>query len=283
MSERRDAEERPPPGERLQAQDALGPELTTADGSTAFTRSQNALRTLLERCPFGVFVSDAVRVMYANPRLSEITGYGCDELLRIRSPIEVLIAPEDRDRLQVLAQRRLRGEAVEARYACRGLRRGGAVVWWELSMSLVRWEECPALLGIVQDIDARKRMEDELREAHGAWRALLDVSTEAAALCDPQGHLLAWNEAMMRSLGSPEQDLRGADVLSFLPPPVAARRRRWLQQVVRQRQPMHVVDEREDRAFEHRLYPILDEEGAVSQIAIYARGVTAQRAAEQAA
>ena len=68
-------------------------------------------------------------------------------------------------------------------------------------MSPVRWEGRPALLGIVEDIGERKRIEGELRAAHGAWRALLDASTEVAALCDTEGRLLAWNAALARSLG----------------------------------------------------------------------------------
>lgn len=124
-------------------------------------------QALLERCPFGVFISDAVRVTYANRLLCEITGYRRDELLRIRSPFQVLFAPEERGRLCTLAQQLLHGDPVPAMVECRGLLKGGAGTWWALWMARIRWDGRPALLGIVAEIDERKRIEGERSEMRG--------------------------------------------------------------------------------------------------------------------
>ncbi len=111
------------------------------------------------------------RFIGANPALLAITGYTEAELCGCH--MEDLTHPDDRSRTRELLHKIVGGQipsfVIEKRY----LRRDGRSVWVEAGVSLVRDEKGRALhlLGIVDQIDARKEAEAERRDALERERA----------------------------------------------------------------------------------------------------------------
>ncbi|MGH8808848.1 MAG: ATP-binding protein, partial [Noviherbaspirillum sp.] len=104
------------------------------------------------------------RIVFANPRLVQITGYAQEELFA--QPFVTAIHPDDRPLVIDHHMRRLRGEEVEQYYNFRIInRRSGAVIWVQLSAVMIEWEGRPATLSFVTDITERKRLEDSLKES----------------------------------------------------------------------------------------------------------------------
>ena len=66
------------------------------------------------------------------------------------------------------------------------------------------------------------------------------------------------------------------------PPKVAARRKAEFDKVVRTGQPVRFLDERADRTYETYGYPVLDDEGRVAKVAIFAVDITEREQAEEA-
>jgi PAS domain S-box-containing protein len=112
--------------------------------------------------------------------------------------------------------------------------------------------------------------------------AILNATTDVACLTDSSGVYLALNEAVARRLGRKVDELLGKVAYQFFPPEVAARRRDRLARVIRTSKPFREEEESQGRIFDESLFPILDSEGNVKAVAIFARDITEQKRAEKA-
>ncbi|MCF7838513.1 MAG: PAS domain S-box protein [Candidatus Marinimicrobia bacterium] len=151
----------------------------------------------------------------------------------------------------------------------------------ELRASALCWNGREATLAILRDITSRRQMEEALRKSDQTTRALLDATADAAFLIDPSGTVLAVNEETARRVGQEKQAMLGRDIYSLLPPEVAARRRDWVEQVVRSGEPLVQEDERAGTVIHNSLFPVFGEGGHVTALAVYGRDITEQRRAEK--
>jgi len=134
---------------------------------------------------------------------------------------------------------------------------------------------------IIRDISERKRTEEALARSEATSRALLDAPDDVALLVDPDGKILALNETAAQRLGGSEKDLVGVCAFDLFSTEVAKNRRAKAEQVVRTVRPVRFEDERAGRWFDVSLFPILNEEGGVAQIAVTARDITERKRAEE--
>lgn len=119
-----------------------------------------------------------------------------------------------------------------------------------------------------------------VREAT-ALRALLDAADESVVMVDCAGTILTANSVSAARLGLTVDQLVGRKIEDLVSPQVARRRQEQFALAKRTRQPLHFVDQRDGFDFEHAIYPILDDEGEVTRLAIYSRDVSARvKAAE---
>jgi two-component system, cell cycle sensor histidine kinase and response regulator CckA len=107
-----------------------------------------------------------------------------------------------------------------------------------------------------------------------AIQALLDASHDIAFLIDPAGGLLACNESFARRFGRVIPDLLNTDILDLLPADLARTRRGWIEEVVASGRAARFADEHAGRRFENTVHPVLDEEGRVARLAVFARDIT---------
>jgi PAS domain S-box-containing protein len=112
--------------------------------------------------------------------------------------------------------------------------------------------------------------------------AILNATTDVACLIDTSGVYLALNDAVAQRLGKEVQDLLGKAAYQFFPPDVAERRRKRLASVIRTRKPVREEQKNNGRVFDESLYPILDSDGNVKAVAVFARDITEQKQAEEA-
>jgi PAS domain S-box-containing protein len=241
-----------------------------------------AMRTLAERASVGIFLAHGLRLLYANPCLCEMTGYPHEALLSIQDPVSTLIVPQEQARIQAYGEGRMRGEAVPSLYQTCLVRADGTSLQVEFAVSAVEVDGAVLSQGIVHDVSERARMQAALRDQEAALHALLDASTESAALLDPQGRVLAANAALADALGRPLEELTGRAVWPFFPKEIRASRKAALEEVVRTRHAARFVDLRQGRTFDAQICPVLDGAGLVTSVAVFARDITEQRAAEQA-
>jgi PAS domain S-box-containing protein len=133
-------------------------------------------RDLVETSLAGIYVLQDDRLVYANPRMREIFGFGPDDPLATRSIFD-FVAPQDRERVAAKIRARTEGRAHSARYTFRALRADGTEIDVEVFGTRVNLNRGPAILGTLLDVTDRRRAEAALRESATRLR-LIERATE---------------------------------------------------------------------------------------------------------
>ncbi|CAA7623213.1 Sensory histidine protein kinase [Candidatus Terasakiella magnetica] len=134
------------------------------------------------------------------------------------------------------------------------------------------------LAGIIK----RKNAEESLRDSEELAKTLMNAPIDAAFLLDTDGLILAANDALASRFATTAEALMGLNFFSLLPPDLAEARRAVFDQVLATKTPFHTHDERDNHAFDNRIYPVVDSDGNAVRIAVFSRDVTEQRQAARA-
>jgi PAS domain S-box-containing protein len=133
--------------------------------------SEERYRVAIENSNDGVALLRGSELIYANQRLLDIFGYDtADEV--IGRPVSFAVHPDDAEGLVAHIGRRQKGESVPPRYEFRGIRRDGAQIHVEASITPITYLAEPALLVYIRDVtrsraaeEEKSRLESQLRQA----------------------------------------------------------------------------------------------------------------------
>ena len=152
----------------------------------------------------GIFITDSSTphnpIIYANPALERITGYGADELIG-RDPR--FLMRDDFNQPDLLKLEQAMAEGEECQVVLRSYRKDGSLFWNELSVSPVRDEHgiVNHFVGITEDITERKRADEILRATSALQRAILDSAGYAVISTSAEGLIRIFNSAAERMTG----------------------------------------------------------------------------------
>jgi len=131
-----------------------------------------------------------------------------------------------------------------------------------------------------EDITDQRQTVRGLRQSTRALRALVDANPESMLLIDAEGVVIAANRAAAGRLKLEITRLVGSRLFDAFPPEAAAEWKGRVDETVRQKTPCTYIDRKEGCVLEHRLRPICDPSGAVTQLSIMSLDVTARNALE---
>ena len=123
--------------------------------------------------------------------------------------------------------------------------------------------------------------QETLRERESRIQALFNATSDSVILIDAQGTLLAMNEVAAKRRKKTVDELLGACIYDTFPPEIAASRRSKVEQVIRTRAQLFFEEERDGKIYMIRLFPVLDAQGNVIQLASYSRDITSRKLAER--
>lgn len=158
------------------------------------------------------------RVLFANPRAREITGFSESELSQ--SSFNGLFVPDERER----ARRLMRG--FEGGIYPRGVdvtlqhRRGSVLV--NVSFSSVLHED-GAVLFTFRDVTQERRTAIELKQTKEFLECVIDSSVDGIVSANLDGTVLVFNRAAARIFGYPPEQVIGKRSVEDLYPPGVAR------------------------------------------------------------
>jgi PAS domain S-box-containing protein len=135
--------------ERMQAESVLA-------------ESEGRFRALVEQSLAGIYIIQEGYFRYVNPGFAVIFGYASPADLIDKVPVSELISPEDSARVVENIRRRVEGEIVDIHYTFRGSRRDGRSIDVEVHGRMFEYQGKPAVIGLILDVTARKRAEEEL-------------------------------------------------------------------------------------------------------------------------
>jgi PAS domain S-box-containing protein len=177
----------------------------------ALKASERRFRQIFDNAAFGIALGDAEgRVVEVNAAFARFTGYTPEELRGRRFPD--LCHPDDLESYRALVAQAHGGGTgtIERRY----LRKDGTAVWGRLTLGPIRDGDGPHefAIGIVEDINCRRAMEEALREREELLRQVMDTIEEIFWLKDRDATRFlyvspAFETVYGRSLGSVYGDL----------------------------------------------------------------------------
>jgi len=131
-------------------------------------------------------------------------------------------------------------------------------------------------------IEAREARNREtlraLRDSERTGWTLLNATLDSAFLLDRDGVVHAANENAARKLGlSGSKEMRGRCMSEFIPAHVFEKRLANLRRVFDTGEPLRVEDERGGIIFDNNLFPVFDESGKVSKVAVFGHDITKRR------
>lgn len=121
------------------------------------TQGENIYMTIINGCNDGITIIKDAKVVFANPKLTELLGYKLQEV--INSPMANFIAEEDRQLTANRYARRMKGEQVPSRYEIKLLAKNNSKIPVEVNIALIEYEGKPAEMAIIRDFTERNRLD----------------------------------------------------------------------------------------------------------------------------
>jgi diguanylate cyclase (GGDEF)-like protein/PAS domain S-box-containing protein len=187
-------------------------EITEHSRTEAAPRESNArFRALFEQSAVGIAqVGLDGRWQQVNPHFCQITGYAPEQLL-VRT-FHDITHPDDLAADLANQRAMLAGECDSVHEEKRYIARDGRTIWVLLSAALVRdpngAPEC--FICIMQDITARKQMQEALRESEEHYRYSVELSPHMPWTADPDGSGLGHAPRWLTVAGQTHEETLGS-------------------------------------------------------------------------
>jgi diguanylate cyclase (GGDEF)-like protein/PAS domain S-box-containing protein len=187
------------------------------ESEVARREAQELFATAFSQAPIGMALIGLDGCwLKVNRALCMITGWPEEEL--IQRPFQEITHPQDINADDEMIELLLGGEIPGYQFEKRYVTRGGAEIWAELSVSLVRDEQGAPRHFIIQveDISQRKQAQRRLQEAEAEARAQRDHATSIVSAMGEgyaltlNGEIKAVNEALCALTGFSAAELIGA-------------------------------------------------------------------------
>ena len=176
--------------------------------------SEERFRALTENTPIGIYYSDLKGTfLYGNKKAAEIVGYNREELIGKSFLKLKLISSKDIVRAAKLLLLNKQGKSTGPDEFVI-TRKDGTKKLAEINTSVSILSGEKAVIGMVQDITDRKRMEEALRESEERFRALYEDNPSMYFTVDAEGTVLSVNQFGAEQLGYTVKELVGQPVLN---------------------------------------------------------------------
>jgi PAS domain S-box-containing protein len=169
--------------------------------------SEERFRQLVENAGEIILVAQNNMLKYVNPMTTRVTSFSEKELYA--RPFLDFIHPDDRDLVAERYRKRISGEEIPSVYQFRLINKDGGIRWVEINAVGIIWDKSPATLNFIQDVTARKRAENALRESEEKYRNVLDTMEEGLYENDLKGNFTFVNNAAARQVGYTHDELIG--------------------------------------------------------------------------
>jgi PAS domain S-box-containing protein len=137
--------------------------------------SENKYRTLVEQSLQGMIIAQGIppRIVFTNPALAEMLGYGVEELLSL-SPegIRGLVHPGDQKMFFQRYGDRLAGKDAPPHYEFRAVRKDGQMLWAEMHSTRITYQGKAAVQAVFIDRTDHRAAEEALRESEQRYREI---------------------------------------------------------------------------------------------------------------
>ena len=182
----------------------------------ALHESEERFRATFEQAAVGIsHIAPGGRWLRVNKKLCDILGYSEQELLRMT--FQEVTHPADLAADLANGEKVVAGELDSFSMEKRYIRKGGQVIWVNLTVAAVRdpQKKFKYFISVVEDISDRKRAE----EAQARLAAIVASSDNIIISKDLNGYITSWNAAAERIFEYSAQEAIGKPITSLIIPP----------------------------------------------------------------
>src|SRR5207302_1712210 len=145
--------------------------------TSALQASEERYRVLVEGSLQGMYIHQDRLIQFANAPMARIFGYASPEDL-IGQDYLILIAPQERRRIEAYRAARLGGEPAPTRYETQGVAKDGTPIRIEVLVSIIPWRGRPAILGTFLDVTERRQAQEALERLSQQHELILTSAGE---------------------------------------------------------------------------------------------------------
>ena len=154
--------------------------------------SEEKFKKLAEESPNIIFINKQGRVVYANKKSEEITGYSREDFYSPNFNFLSLNPPEYVETLKLAYSKHMRGEIVPP-YEYVLITRDGKRINAIINTALIEYNGDRAIMGIVTDISELKKAEEIMRKSEVRYRELANFLPEIVFEADLTGRITFLN------------------------------------------------------------------------------------------
>ena len=130
----------------------------------AMLESEEKYRLLVDNAGDAIMVIQDDVVRFSNPKARGLLAYSEHELSKMK--FADFIHPEDRGGVVRIYNKALKGEKHPDIYTFRVISKAGKELWMEINSIMLEWEGRPATLNFFRDISEKKKLMEQLQQAH---------------------------------------------------------------------------------------------------------------------
>jgi PAS domain S-box-containing protein len=254
------------------------------DANIRLAESEALYRGLIEQSIAGVCIARNGVLTYVNPRAAEIMGCRPQDL--IGRPALDFVAPDVRDESGRILEALARGEVPRYIGSLRTVRPDGREVDFDVQANPVTLGGAPAVVGILQDVSEKQRLERERLAALQLLASIAESSSDAIFAKDLEGRYTLFNAQSVRLTGKAESAAIGHRDTDIFADRIAAHLMAT-DQVVMREQRLHRFEARlatpeGDRIMDSVKGPLFDRDGRITGVFGVSRDITERKRQEDA-
>lgn len=161
------------------------------DMENALRESEILYRTLIEKSLNGVSLTCNRRFLLVNEAFCNILGYSVEEIMEIQP--ENLLAPEERERILALHDKRMTGELDTMSYEARFIHKSGKQLTVEMNSTTVQVHGQNASFVTLRDITEQSALKVALEKSEAKYKTLVENSKDGILIIRDDKVLFANN------------------------------------------------------------------------------------------
>ena len=156
---------------------------------------ESLFRTLTEKSVAGIYVVQDGKFCFINAKAAAYADYSVEEMKGRKS--DSIVHPEDRETVKRNAHKMLRS-GKSAPHEFRIITKGGDIRWIMETVSGIKFQGRPAILGNSMDITERRRAEEALRTSEEKYRSVVDHIGMGITVISPEMKIITMNNQMLK-------------------------------------------------------------------------------------
>ncbi|KUG24657.1 phytochrome, two-component sensor histidine kinase [hydrocarbon metagenome] len=167
--------------------------------------------------PYAIMITRLTdgQIIEVNEGFSNITGYQRDEVRGKTTPA-LHLWDKDEDRALVVNELSTRGKLQQREFPFR--KKSGEVIIGLFSAEIIMVNNEKCILSSIDNITARKRAENYLRESEEKYRSITENMSDGISELDPQGIIKYISPSVERILGYNKEELIGSSAFDLVHP-----------------------------------------------------------------